>query len=103
MSEPAAVLFMPGSAYGPTIVLPLFWDQYDSARRMHQLGLGIRLDTYRFTGAEMHDAPGRLLNDSGLRERLAKGRPRSSNATASAGRLTSSSKLEWRSADDPTS
>jgi UDP:flavonoid glycosyltransferase YjiC (YdhE family) len=57
----------------PTIVLPLFWDQYDNAQRMHELGLGIRLDTYRFTDAEMHDALGRLLDDSGLRERLAKG------------------------------
>jgi UDP:flavonoid glycosyltransferase YjiC (YdhE family) len=57
----------------PTIVLPLFWDQYDNAQRMQELGLGIRLDTYRFTDAEMHDALGRLLNDSGLRERLTKG------------------------------
>jgi MGT family glycosyltransferase len=55
----------------PTIVLPLFWDQYDNAQRMHELGLGIRLDTYRFTDTEMHDALRRLLNDSGLRERLA--------------------------------
>jgi MGT family glycosyltransferase len=55
----------------PTIVLPLFWDQYDNAQRMHELGLGIRLDTYLFTDTEMHDALRRLLNDSGLRERLA--------------------------------
>jgi UDP:flavonoid glycosyltransferase YjiC (YdhE family) len=68
------ILFMPKSAYGPTkptIVLPLLWDQYDNAQRMHELGLGIRLDTYRFTDAEMHGAPGRLLDDAGLRERLA--------------------------------
>ena len=55
----------------PTIVLPLFWDQYDNAQRMQELGLGIRLDTYRFTDAEMHDALGRLLRDSGLHQRLA--------------------------------
>jgi MGT family glycosyltransferase len=55
----------------PTIVLPLFWDQYDNAQRTHELGLGLRLDTYRFTDTEMHDALRRLLNDSGLRERLA--------------------------------
>jgi MGT family glycosyltransferase len=55
----------------PTIVLPLFWDQHDNAQRMHELGLGIRHDTYRFTDTEMHDALHRLLNDSGLRERLA--------------------------------
>ena len=55
----------------PTIVLPLFWDQYDNAQRMQELGLGMRLDTYRFADAEMREALGRLLNDSGLRERLA--------------------------------
>jgi MGT family glycosyltransferase len=55
----------------PTIVLPLFWDQYDNAQRMHELGLGIRLDTYRFTDAQMHDALSLLLNDSGLHKRLA--------------------------------
>jgi UDP:flavonoid glycosyltransferase YjiC (YdhE family) len=38
---------------------------------MDELGLGIRLDTYRFTDTEMHDALGRLLNDSVLRARLA--------------------------------
>jgi UDP:flavonoid glycosyltransferase YjiC (YdhE family) len=57
----------------PTIVLPLFWDQYDNAQRMHELSLGIRLDTYRFTDAQMHDALSRLLNDSELHKRLAKG------------------------------
>jgi UDP:flavonoid glycosyltransferase YjiC (YdhE family) len=55
----------------PTIVLPLFWDQYDNAQRVHELGLGIRLDTYRFTDAEMHAALGRLLGDTALRDRLA--------------------------------
>jgi MGT family glycosyltransferase len=57
----------------PTVVLPLFWDQYDNAQRMQELGLGIRLDPYRFTDTELHDALRRLLNDSGLHERLAKG------------------------------
>jgi len=55
----------------PTIVLPLFWDQYDNAQRMQELGLGIRIDTYRFTDAEMYDALGQLLSDSELRDRLA--------------------------------
>jgi MGT family glycosyltransferase len=55
----------------PMIVLPLFWDQYDNAQRMHELGLGTRLDTYRFTDAQMHDALGRLLGDGQLHARLA--------------------------------
>jgi MGT family glycosyltransferase len=55
----------------PMIVLPLFWDQYDNAQRMHELGLGVRLDTYRFTDAELHDALHRLLTDATGRSRLA--------------------------------
>ncbi len=54
----------------PMIVLPLFWDQYDNAQRMAELGLGARLDTYGFTDAQMHGALDRLLADSALRERL---------------------------------
>jgi uncharacterized protein (TIGR00661 family) len=58
--------------YGkPMIVLPLFWDQYDNAQRMHELGLGIRLDTYQFVGNELHGALDRLLTDVGLHRRLA--------------------------------
>jgi MGT family glycosyltransferase len=55
----------------PMIVLPLFWDQYDNAQRMADLGLGARLDPYGFTDAQMHEALGRLLADGALRERLA--------------------------------
>ncbi len=54
----------------PMIVLPLFWDQYDNAQRVHELGLGVRLDTYRFTDADMHGALRRLLADEELRGRL---------------------------------
>jgi len=55
----------------PMIVLPLFWDQHDNAQRMQELGLGVRLDTYRFTDAEMRAALDQLLGDAGLRGRLA--------------------------------
>jgi MGT family glycosyltransferase len=54
----------------PMIVLPLFWDQHDNAQRMAELGLGVRLDPYRFTDAEMDVALDSLLGDDGLRERL---------------------------------
>ncbi len=54
----------------PMIVLPLFWDQYDNAQRMDELGYGIRLDTYSFADDEMHDAIDRLSGDEVLRSRL---------------------------------
>jgi MGT family glycosyltransferase len=57
----------------PMIVLPLFWDQHDNAQRVAELGLGARLDTYRFTDAELHRALAQLLGDSALRDRLATG------------------------------
>jgi MGT family glycosyltransferase len=56
----------------PMIVLPLFWDQYDNAQRMDELGLGVRLDTYRFTDGEMNAALGRMLADEALHARLAR-------------------------------
>jgi UDP:flavonoid glycosyltransferase YjiC (YdhE family) len=54
----------------PMIVLPLFWDQYDNAQRMQELGYGVRLDTYRFGDAELHAAVDRLVADAELRARL---------------------------------
>jgi len=57
----------------PMIVLPLFWDQHDNAQRVAELGLGVRLDTYRFTDAELHGALAQLLGDRALRDRLATG------------------------------
>lgn len=54
----------------PMIVLPLFWDQYDNAARVHEVGAGIRLDTYRFGDGEMLDAIERLLGDEDLRADL---------------------------------
>lgn len=54
----------------PMIVLPLFWDQHDNAQRMHELGLGIRLDTYRFEDSQLVAAISALLADAALRDRL---------------------------------
>jgi MGT family glycosyltransferase len=54
----------------PMVVLPLFWDQYDNAQRVHELGYGIRLPTYAFTDAELLDAVDRLLADTDLRARM---------------------------------
>ncbi|MEU4829248.1 glycosyltransferase [Streptosporangium sp. NPDC023615] len=55
----------------PMILLPLFWDQYDNAQRVHELGYGVRLATYAFADEELTGALERLLGDTALRERLA--------------------------------
>jgi MGT family glycosyltransferase len=45
----------------PMVVLPLFWDQYDNAQRMHETGLGIRLDTYGHAPEELTGALDEVL------------------------------------------
>ncbi|HEY1621245.1 MAG TPA: nucleotide disphospho-sugar-binding domain-containing protein [Streptosporangiaceae bacterium] len=55
----------------PMVVLPLFWDQYDNAQRVHELGLGVRLDTHGCTDAELRAAVDGLLHDQALPARLA--------------------------------
>src|SRR3954451_13154060 len=50
--------FWPGK---PMVVLPLFWDQYDNAQRVHETGFGIRLDTYRHAPEELTGALDTLL------------------------------------------
>jgi len=55
----------------PMIVLPLFWDQYDNAQRVHELGYGVRLPTYAFEDDELRGAVDRLLADTDLRTRMA--------------------------------
>ncbi|MDR0342355.1 MAG: glycosyl transferase [Nocardiopsaceae bacterium] len=54
----------------PMVVLPLFWDQHDNAQRIDELGLGVRLDPYRFTDEQLHGAIDRLLGDDVMRARL---------------------------------
>jgi MGT family glycosyltransferase len=54
----------------PMIVLPLFWDQYDNAQRVHELGLGVRLDTYAFEDDDLRRAVDRLVADDNLRARM---------------------------------
>ena len=53
------------------ILLPLFWDQYDNAQRVHERGFGIRLSTYGFTPQELQGAVSSLLEDTELRARVA--------------------------------
>jgi MGT family glycosyltransferase len=54
----------------PMVVLPLFWDQYDNAQRMDELGLGVRLSTYEFEPSELTGAVERLLADRDAASRL---------------------------------
>lgn len=55
----------------PMIVLPLFWDQYDNAQRVDELGYGRRLSTYGFADEELLDAVDELIADPTVRERAA--------------------------------
>jgi len=54
----------------PMILLPLFWDQYDNAQRMDELGFGVRLSTYTFTDEQMTAALDLLLGDQKLKQKL---------------------------------
>ena len=54
----------------PMVLLPLFWDQYDNAQRVHELGYGVRLPTYAFADHDLTGAVDRLLADTALRERM---------------------------------
>src|SRR5262249_54439381 len=56
----------------PMVMLPLFWDQYDNAQRVDELGFGVRLATYAFEDDELRDAVDRLLADGDLRTRMAR-------------------------------
>ncbi|MEU0741714.1 nucleotide disphospho-sugar-binding domain-containing protein [Streptomyces sp. NPDC006134] len=55
----------------PMVLLPLFWDQYDNAQRVAELGFGVRLDPYRCTDAQLHGAVSGLLDDVRARTALA--------------------------------
>jgi MGT family glycosyltransferase len=55
----------------PMVVLPLFWDQYDNAQRVHETGFGVRLDTYRHEPEQLTGAVDSLLAGAPVRERLA--------------------------------
>jgi MGT family glycosyltransferase len=54
----------------PMVLLPLFWDQYDNAQRMHELGYGVRLSTYDFADEDLVAAVDGLAADEALRSNL---------------------------------
>ena len=55
----------------PMVTLPLFWDQYDNAQRVHETGFGVRLPTYEFEDDELLAALDDLLADQARSTRLA--------------------------------
>ena len=73
----------------PMILLPLFWDQYDNAQRVDELGYGVRLATYAFADEQLTGAVDRLLNDAALHDRMAANAAtiRGRNGTAKAATL----------------
>ena len=75
----------------PTIVLPLFWDQYDNAQRIDECGYGVRLSTYEFTDDELHATIERLSADRQLAARLAAA---SKRLQASPGRVLAADLIE---------
>jgi MGT family glycosyltransferase len=54
----------------PMVLLPLFWDQYDNAQRIDEIGAGVRLPTYTFEPDELTGAIDRLLGNAALRSKL---------------------------------
>jgi MGT family glycosyltransferase len=80
----------------PTIALPLFWDQYDNAQRLHEIGFGIRLDTYAHAPEALTGAIERLLADDGLRARLEQ---MSDRLAASPGTVTAADLIERAARD----
>jgi MGT family glycosyltransferase len=73
----------------PMVALPLFWDQYDNAQRVHETGHGIRLDTFGFEDSELTGAIDRLLADRSLADLLetTSGRIKARDGRAKAARL----------------
>jgi MGT family glycosyltransferase len=54
----------------PMITLPLFWDQYDNAQRVQELGFGRRLATYDWEPAELTSAIDSVLDDTNIQHRM---------------------------------
>jgi UDP:flavonoid glycosyltransferase YjiC (YdhE family) len=69
----------------------LFWDQYDNAQRVDELGFGVRLDTYGHAPDELRAAVERLLADDSVRARL---RPIAARLQAQPGTVRAAELLE---------
>src|SRR5699024_7235602 len=54
----------------PILVMPLFYDQFNNARRVQEKGLGEYLDAYNCTETELIESIDRLLSDRALAAKL---------------------------------
>jgi UDP:flavonoid glycosyltransferase YjiC (YdhE family) len=54
------------------IVMPIFFDQYDTAQRIEEKGFGVRLDPYVCEENELLECIERTLNDKTLALKLEK-------------------------------
>ena len=54
----------------PMIVMPLFFDQYDNAQRIHEKGFGLRMNPYKCGEEELLSGIDFLLNDKELNDKL---------------------------------
>lgn len=83
----------------PMVLLPLFWDQYDNAQRVAELGFGVRLPTYTFPDEALQEALERLCGDRSLAARLAviAGRLQAAPGTVRAADLIERLAVEGRS------
>jgi len=75
----------------PTVVLPLFWDQYDNAQRAAEAGIGVRLPSYDWGEDVLVAAVERLLGDGALAARLA---PIAARLQAQPGRIRAADLIE---------
>ncbi|CAG2110220.1 unnamed protein product [Medioppia subpectinata] len=55
----------------PMVVMPLFWNQYDNAQRVHEQGFGVRMDPFVCTAPDLLATVDRLLGDKQLSVKLA--------------------------------
>src|SRR5437763_7330565 len=75
----------------PMIVLPLFWDQYDNAQRVTELGVGMRLRPYEVSAGELRGESDRLLGDRAGHERM---RPTAARLQRDPGTVKAASLIE---------
>ena len=56
----------------PLIIMPLLFDQFDNAQRVHEKGFGIRLNAHQCTKQELTNAINKLIYDDQLALRMKK-------------------------------